>query len=181
MIQKPFTYIVKEISSNIGEQWEGTVKELPDVAVYESTAEKTMQTVQEVAEDVYNHYNETHTPKTKKWIWVTFQKAGLHRYPAAGIDSNLESVDYLQHTHRHKFHFKVKMEVFHNDRDLEFIMVQEYCESLYGNKTLIVDYRSVEMIAEDLYNILKEKYPNRDMIIDVSEDGENGCSIEFFN
>ena len=35
------------------------------------------------------------------------------------------------------------------------------------------------MIADDLYIQLIGKYPNRDMKIGVSEDGECGCLIEY--
>ena len=35
------------------------------------------------------------------------------------------------------------------------------------------------MIADDLYVQIAQKYPNRDVHIEVSEDGENGCSVEY--
>ena len=38
---------------------------------------------------------------------------------------------------------------------------------------------SCEMIAEDLYLKIAEKYPNRDVKIYVSEDNENGAHLEF--
>jgi len=116
--------------------------------------------------------------KIKKMIWVTFQKAGYHYYPEAATTPNLKDVEYLQHRHRHLFKFRVQIEVFHNDRDLEFIMVKEYCESLFNGK-LDINGNSVEMLADTLYANLAEKYPNRDMTIEVSEDGENGCIIEY--
>jgi hypothetical protein len=36
------------------------------------------------------------------------------------------------------------------------------------------------MISDDLYEIIATRYPNRDITISVSEDGENGCEI-FYN
>ena len=36
-----------------------------------------------------------------------------------------------------------------------------------------------EMMADDLHKIISEKYPKRDMKIEVSEDGENGCEIYY--
>ena len=36
-----------------------------------------------------------------------------------------------------------------------------------------------EMIAEDLNAKIKAKYPNRHVKIEVSEDGENGCLMDF--
>jgi hypothetical protein len=35
------------------------------------------------------------------------------------------------------------------------------------------------MMAEDLYLKIADKYPNREVWIEVSEDGENGCLIKF--
>ncbi len=114
----------------------------------------------------------------KRWIWVTFQKAGFHKYVLASTEERLGDVSYLANKHRHLFKFKVKIEVFHYDRDLEFHQVLNYCESLYTG-SLDVDYKSVEMIAEELHGLLKKKYPHRDMEIEVSEDGECGAIIEF--
>ena len=111
-------------------------------------------------------------------IWVTFQKVGFHRYPAAGEDPRLADVSYLANKHRHLFKFRVEIEIFHNDRELEFHQVLNYCESLYQNQ-LDIDYKSVEMLADDLYIQLAAKYPERYMAIEVSEDGECGCRIEY--
>lgn len=114
-----------------------------------------------------------------RWIWLNFQKSGFHKYPAAATEKSLEDVSYLGSRHRHLFKFKVKIEVFHNDRELEFHQVLNFCESLYQDKHLEIDYKSVEMISDDLYDKLSEKYPNRSMVIEVSEDGECGCTIEY--
>jgi hypothetical protein len=111
------------------------------------------------------------------YVWVTFQKEGIHRYPAAGTDPRLESVSFLQYPHRHMFHFKVWVQVFHDDRDREFIMEKRWMESLYEDKTLELDFKSCEMIAKDLQKQLAERYrgEHRKLKIEVSEDGENGC------
>jgi len=112
-------------------------------------------------------------------IWVTFQREGIHKYPAALEDPKLADVSFLGYPHRHIFHFKVTIGVFHNDRDIEFIQFKRWLESLYGDGTLKLDYKSCEMMADDLYLKIADRYPNRKVIIDVSEDGENGCSIEY--
>ena len=52
-------------------------------------------------------------------------------------------------------------------------------EKLYAEKTLELDYKSCEMISDDLYAQISEKYPGREVHIDVSEDGENGAHIEY--
>jgi hypothetical protein len=112
-------------------------------------------------------------------IWITFQRAGFHRYPAANEDPKLSDVSYLGSRHRHLFKFRVEIEIFHNDRELEFHQVLNYCESLYKDNSLEIDYKSVEMLADDLYLQLANRYPDRFMVIEVSEDGECGCRIEY--
>lgn len=117
-------------------------------------------------------------------IWVTFQKEGIHKYPAAGTDPKLATgdeydVSFLAHPHRHIFHFKVYLEVFHDDRDVEFIQFKRWCEKLYSTGTLQLDFKSCEMIAEDLYNQINSTYAEREVWIEVSEDGENGCFRKF--
>ena len=111
----------------------------------------------------------------KSFIWVTFQKEGIHRYPAAATNPALQSVSFLGYDHRHIFHFRVELEVMHDDRDVEFIMFKRELEGLYSAGTLQLDFKSCEMIADDLALYIFEKYPNRDLVISVSEDNENGA------
>ena len=117
--------------------------------------------------------------QVSNFIWVTFQKEGIHKYPAALTDPNLATgdeydVSFLGYPHRHTFHFKVWISVVHNDRDIEFIQFKRWLEKLYSDGTLQLDYRSCEMMSDDLYTKIASKYPGRDVWIEVSEDGENG-------
>ena len=117
-------------------------------------------------------------------IWVTFKKEGIHRYPAAATDPLLctageYDVSFLANPHRHIFWFKVWIDVFHSNRDLEFIQFKRWLESLYSKDILQLDFKSVEMIGDDLYIQIADRYPNRNVVIEVSEDGENGCSISY--
>lgn len=117
-------------------------------------------------------------------IFVQFQKEGIHRYPAADSDPQLATgdeydVSFLAVPHRHIFHFRVWIDVFHNDRDIEFIQFKRWCENLYKDSILSLDYKSCEMIADDIYIKIAERYPNRAVWIEVAEDGENGCLIKY--
>jgi hypothetical protein len=119
-------------------------------------------------------------------IWVTFQREGVHKYPAALTDPGLATgdeydVSFLGYPHRHIFHFRVWIDVFHNDRDIEFIQFKRWCLSLYNNQdaVLSLDFKSCEMIADDLYIQIADRYPGRAVWIEVSEDGENGCLIRY--
>lgn len=119
-----------------------------------------------------------------RMIWVTFTKEGIHKYPAALTDPKLATgdeydVSFLGHPHRHTFHFKVSIEVFHNDRDIEFIQFKRWLENLYKDDVLALDYKSCEMIADDMYVQIATKYPARDVVISVAEDNENGCEITY--
>ena len=120
----------------------------------------------------------------KRSIWVTFTKEGIHKYPAALDDPALATgdeydVSFLGYPHRHTFHFKVQIQVTHNDRDIEFIQFKRWLENLYKEDILELDYKSCEMIADDLYLHINNKYPGRFVVIDVAEDGENGCQIVY--
>jgi hypothetical protein len=117
--------------------------------------------------------------KGSKMIWVTFRKEGLHKYPAALDDPKLATgdnydVSFLGYVHRHIFHFKVAIEVTHDDRDIEFIQFKRWMENMYADGTMKLDYKSCEMMSDDLYIAITKKYPGRKIEIDVSEDGENG-------
>ena len=124
--------------------------------------------------------------KAQRQIWVTWQREGIHKYPAALTDPALATgdeydVSFLGYPHRHIFHFRVWIDVFHNDRDVEFIQFKRWCQSLYqGDKSVLsLDYKSCEMIADDLYVQIAARYPNRVVHIEVSEDGENGALIRY--
>jgi hypothetical protein len=106
----------------------------------------------------------------KKFIWVTFQREGIHNYPMAP-----EGVEFLKYPHRHIFHFRVELEVFHDDRDVEFILFKRELEAMFNQKGMQFDFKSCEMLADDIAKYVKEHYPNRDLVVEVSEDGENGC------
>jgi len=131
----------------------------------------------------------------KKYIWVTFQKEGIHKYPAALDDPKLatggwDDVSFLGYPHRHIFHFRVQIEVFHDDREIEFIQFKRWLQRLYDMapdgssgygdiEVLELDYKSCEMISDELAETIMNKYPNRELIIEVSEDGENGAQCYY--
>jgi hypothetical protein len=131
--------------------------------------------------------------RPNKMIWITFRKEGIHKYPAALTDPALATgdeydVSFLGYPHRHIFHFRVWINVLHNDRDIEFIQFKRWLESLYNGNTgnnnnqgavLSLDYKSCEMIADDIYIQIAQRYPDRAVWIEVSEDNENGTLIKY--
>ena len=124
--------------------------------------------------------------RPNKMIWVTFRKEGIHCYPAAATDPNLATgdqydVSFLANPHRHIFHFRVWLSVTHNDRDVEFIQFKRWLEQLYSSAqgVLSLDHKSCEMMSDELYDTISNKYPGREVWIEVSEDGENGSFIKY--
>jgi hypothetical protein len=120
----------------------------------------------------------------KRMIWVTFRKEGIHAYYDASHDPALKTndeydVSFLGMPHRHIFHFTVAIEVFHANRDIEFIQFKRWLENQYSNGILELDNKSCEMISDDLYQTIATRYPDRNIEITVSEDGENGATIYY--
>ena len=126
-----------------------------------------------------------HTQSTsKRMIWVTFQKEGIHKYPAALDDPKLatgdwDDVSFLGYPHRHMFHFRVSIEVYHDDREIEFIQFSRWLQRLFSEDLMTLDYKSCEMIADEMFAHIDQKYPGREVIIEVSEDNENGCIVRY--
>jgi len=138
----------------------------------------------EQREQALMEHRQVRKNSARRMIWVTFRKEGIHLYPAAATDPKLKTddeydVSFLGTPHRHIFHFTVAIQVFHNDRDIEFIQFKRWLENLYRG-TLELNYRSCEMISDDLFEQIASRYPNRDIEITVAEDGENGATI-FYN
>ena len=120
----------------------------------------------------------------QRQIWITWQREGIHKYPAALTDPKLATgdeydVSFLGHPHRHIFHFKVWINVTHDDRDIEFIQFKRWLENLYKDSILSLDYKSCEMMSGDLYDSISQRYPGREVWIEISEDGENGSFIKY--
>ena len=122
--------------------------------------------------------------QAERKIWVTFRKEGIHCYPVAATDPALATgdeydVSFLGTPHRHIFHFRVWIDVVHNDRDIEFIHFKRWLENLYKDGILQLDHKSCEMMADDLYTEIAGRYPDRAVWIEVAEDGENGALIKY--
>lgn len=111
--------------------------------------------------------------KVLNQIGVKFQKEGIHKYPAALEDPNLADVSFLGYPHRHMFYFQVAIQVFHEDREIEFIQFKRWLLSLYEG-TLQLDYRSCEMLSDELAAQIEARYPGRVVTISIYEDDENG-------
>lgn len=114
------------------------------------------------------------TIKTKTGVGVTFSVEGFHNFPVAEQMFGQE-VSFLQHRHRHMFQFDCKRRVFHDDRDVEFILmkreIQQHVFDTWGYPAEF-GAMSCEMIARDLLGVFGLYYCK------VSEDGENYAEVE---
>jgi hypothetical protein len=109
---------------------------------------------------------------SKIFIKTTFE--GIHAYPAAP-----EGVEFLAHPHRHIFHVEIKVDVFHHDREIEFILFKREIENYIVVNLRSLQYKSCEMIAEMFLNYVICKYKKRSCSVIVSEDNENGAEVSY--
>ena len=103
-------------------------------------------------------------------VFCTLEFEGFHSWPEAP-----EEVGFLRHPHRHMFQVRAEVEVTHDDRDVEFILLKRRIEQKIQKKLeegAEVSTWSCEMWAKW---ILREFDCYR---VEVSEDGENGAVVE---
>lgn len=101
---------------------------------------------------------------------VRFQVEGFHRWATASGKRA-----YLAHPHRHLFHVEVRVEVFHNDRDVEFHDLLEFCRERMGAGDFGGD--SCEALAQRLGQQVVTRWPGRAVQVAVFEDGEMGAQV----
>jgi len=110
------------------------------------------------------------------YIWITTQKEMFHRYPDAPNE-----VSFLKNEHRHIFKFRVSIEIYTDDRDIEFIMFKREVDKILDDLNKNLEHKSCEMISDYINDKLIKTYLDRKIIIEVSEDGENGSLKEYEN
>lgn len=107
------------------------------------------------------------------FIHVSFSWEGVHHWPdAQGKHA------YLRELHRHVFQGDAWIEVFHDDRELEFFAVRDFIDSRLP--PFEMGPLSCEQVAQDLVAVLRSEVgANREITVEVSEDGENGAVVEW--
>jgi hypothetical protein len=117
----------------------------------------------------------------EKFIKVSYQHEGIHRFPEAATNPELADVQFLAHPHRHIFWFYVTTSVSHDNREIEFIQQKRWLESMFKENVINIDYKSCEMLAEMVLNKLIDKYGDfRYYKVEVYEDNENGGIVEYY-
>ena len=108
-------------------------------------------------------------------ILVNQEHEFIHCWPEAP-----EEVSFLRNPHRHILHIKLQLQVFHNDRDLEFIMVKRSLDKYLEETLPTLELRtSCEDVAKLVWMWAKDTYGReRYCTVEVMEDGENGVRYE---
>lgn len=114
---------------------------------------------------MYSHY-----------ITVRTQYPGFHAYENAP-----EKVAFLRDRHRHLFKIECTIQVFHDDRELEFFLVKDLLETqVIPFVTMRSNLGSCEQQAERICDGLRTAYgDHRYYQITVSEDGESDGVVEW--
>ena len=71
-----------------------------------------------------------------------------------------------------------KIEVYHKDRELEFFLVKNKLKNYVDSWGKCLGKMSCETMAKNIATYINTIYGNRQMSIEVSEDGENSAIIE---
>ena len=116
-----------------------------------------------------------------KSIIVTNSFKGYHQYKDAP-----ENVAFLKEVHRHIFNVRTTIEVFNNDRDIEFFQLQQHIETFVNVHYIAVNSQylagihieSCEALAEAVLTHLHSTFPGRRVRVEVWEDNENGAIVE---
>jgi len=102
---------------------------------------------------------------------VRFTSEGLHQW--LGAPKNRY---YLAFPHRHLFHVEAQVQVFHDDREIEFQDLLDFCLGVFPSGDLGTS--SCEMLAKGLFSKLVSRYgADRYICVSVFEDGEMGATV----
>lgn len=106
-------------------------------------------------------------------ITVALELQGWHSWPDATPKRN-----YLAALHRHLFNVEVTVEVFHNDRDVEFHDLRDVVTKWWGDQHSQEDRGSCEGIASQLHDFFAAYLSDgRRITVSVGEDGEAWATV----
>lgn len=111
---------------------------------------------------------------------IKTQFEGVHNYPDAP-----DEVSYLRYPHRHIFYVTVELDVFSDDREIEFIMLKHKLNQWLNtqkNSVGVIELgtTSCEQMGERIIRCLAavvEGQKERELVVAVSEDNENGANV----
>jgi hypothetical protein len=107
---------------------------------------------------------------TQSTITVRFAVVGFHYWPGAP-----KHRAYLSTPHRHLFGVTVRLEVFADDREVEFHDLQQWTREAFGEGDF--GGNSCEALARALLEKICDRYPGRYAAVSVDEDGECEATV----
>lgn len=118
-----------------------------------------------------------------KTIAARVQFEGVHNWPEAPYE-----VSFLRQPHRHIFGVTAEVEVFKNDREIEFIMLGHRLKQFFKEKAKKdpngvwqMGRTSCEDVANEVVGQLEAYFcgdGHRYIIVTVDEDGENFVTVD---
>lgn len=111
-----------------------------------------------------------------KYVYCQTRWQDLHQWKGAP-----DQVFYLRDLHRHEFQCKLWVEVSHDDRDVEFIMMKEWFDWCVVPKLKgMPSTKSCEMMCELVAELAFQEFPLVSKCkVEISEDWENGSDITY--
>lgn len=106
----------------------------------------------------------------KTYIIVKTNFEGFHSWKDAPSE-----VAFLRNLHRHRFDVEVKIEVRHDDRELEFFMVKRRLDAFIKD-CIQPKNLSCEQMAKEIV-IHAPQMLGRSVSVKVFEDGDNGAEV----
>lgn len=105
-------------------------------------------------------------------IFVTTRFEGIHCWPDAP-----DEVAFLRSPHRHEFHVRLEIEVYHAEREVEFIIEKRALDAWLRSADFDTS-ASCETMACAIFEWARSRHPvERCIKVEVSEDGENGAIV----
>jgi len=106
------------------------------------------------------------------FAFVRFAVPGWHYWPEAP-----EARAYLRARHRHQFQVEIGLELYGDDREVEFHDLLDLARAWFPGGDMA--RMSCEQMAEDVIQRLTDAFPGRSGWVSVSEDGEAGAVVQF--
>lgn len=103
------------------------------------------------------------------WIVIRFTAEGWHHWPGASSRRT-----YLANVHRHLFHVEVWLPVEHEEREVEFHDLLEFCRESFGSGDF--GTASCETLATRLGKEIARRFGRACEVL-VMEDGEAGAMV----
>lgn len=108
----------------------------------------------------------------KRSIEIRWHFEGIHCWPSAP-----DEVKFLRDPHRHLFYCRARMNVMHEDRELEFFMMKHRLEAFTKSWGKDLGARSCEKMAMDIMNWVACEWKRSEIEVEVNEDNENGAIV----